>query len=372
MERPEVRDVNSQLLLHEVAMEREMQLEAKERKRLSEMRKQMQFDEQYRRRYEEMLEYENQQLRARRAKAIAVAEEFKRQKAEKESEKRREKAEDQREEQILALQMQWEADQEREELLTARRQAMERLKENQRWNAEMLRQKEAMSDVEAAEEQRLRALESRIIDEEDERRAAELKRRNDKLALRQRLIDAETKRQLATKREQEDFLDRQIEQQFAKESKKVAEVTQRKRSAAAQRKRDYAQTMALSEQEKKEKWEKSRQKDVFTFDGNDPDVLELERRDRERKTARLDLQEFQRDQIQEKKVKDAAAREREILEEQHRFQMDRDFLERARQYATRKIQESEELEDENDRTLPRICCSECKRKNIIVDVSGMG
>jgi hypothetical protein len=72
LERPEVRAVNSQLLLHEVQLERDMQVEAKERKHLEEMRRQMKFDEQYRQRYEEMMEFENRQLRERRQKAAAA------------------------------------------------------------------------------------------------------------------------------------------------------------------------------------------------------------------------------------------------------------------------------------------------------------
>jgi hypothetical protein len=354
MERPEVRAVNSQLLLHEVQLERDMQLEAKNRKRLSEMKKQMQFDEQYRRRYEEMLEYENEQLRQRRLKAIEVAEEFKRQKAAKEAEKKSEKEADQKEEQILALQMAWEADQEREALRTARRIAMEHVKENQRWNTELVRYKETMGTVEEEEEIRLKKLREQIFTEEEERKAAELKRKNDRLARTQKLIDIETKRQMNAKQCEDDFLDRQIERQFEKESRRVAEVTARKRKLENERKMEHDEVMALKEEKEREKLERSRKKEKFTFEGVDEDVLKLERREQERKRACLDLQQFQRDQAREKKERDGASREREILEELHHFEEDRDFLERARKYANEKLREAKALEDENDRKLPSL------------------
>jgi hypothetical protein len=206
-----------------------------------------------------------------------------------------------------------------------------------------------VEELNSIEESKRMRLQEQIIDEEEERKAADLKRKNDRLKRTQHLIDVETKRQMETKRTQEDFLDRQVERQTQKESQRVMEMAARKTKLREERTKEGKEAAALRATIKKEKIEKRKNK-RFPLD-EDSEAEELGRRDLARQRSRREVQEFQQGQAQEKKERKVADRERERLEEQQFFADDRAFLSRAQQYASDMLARVKEQEDEKDRAV---------------------
>jgi hypothetical protein len=346
-QRPEVRSVNSQLLLHEVQLERDGQLLAKEQKRIAGERRQMEFDAEYRQQYEHMVEHEMAVLHEQEARALAVAEDLKRQKLEKEQQRQAQAEVKREEERILSDHFAWEVEQEKTAQSQARRRAKQFRTEVTARNAELLRYRESLAELEDIEEQRIKQERERVMDEEDERRAAEIKRKEEQLAARQSLIDAETRRQLATRREQQDFLDKQLEAQHEKEQQEIDEILEKRRRLAEERRREFLESRALVD--KKHKTKKQREADRSEFPlPPAPEDAEMERRALARQKAARDAQDFQRQQIQEKKEREAAERERERLEWNHKFQQDEAFLHRAQEYACDLLKKAQEDEDNSD------------------------
>lgn len=331
-QRPEVRAVNAQLFLQEVRMENEMIQAANERKKIEEMRKQLAFDEQHREEYRKMVENEERIRRERRQRAIEVAEEFKRQKVEKEERLEHEKEENMRDELLIAEQMKLELEKEREAILERKRKERENMMDAKRQNDLILRYKEKMKDVEKEEDRRLRELFAKTLDEQDERRAAEEKRKHDRLNARQALIDAEAKRQMATRKVEQDFLDKQLREQYEKESKAIAELTAKQQRLQEERRKEFLESMALKESKKRERLERLKNKRKF------PNAQELEedrifeQRILERKRITKEVYDFRLKQIQEKKEREAAEAERNRLEFQKMLDDDADYLARAREY----------------------------------------
>lgn len=345
-QRPEVRAVNAQLLQAEVQMENEHIQAVKERKKLEEMRKQVAFDEQYRQEYEKMCANEDRIRKERRERARQVAEEFKRQKVEKEERREREKEENMIDEQLIAQQMQLELKREEEERLEKQRKMKQDMLDNARQNELIMRYKEKMKDVEKEENRRLRELFAKTLDEQDERRAAEEKRKNDRLNARQALIDAEAKRQMETKKAQQDFLDKQQREQYEKDRKALEELAARRQRLQEERKRDYLEAMALKEQKKKEKLERTKNKSKF------PNAKELEedrlfeQRLLERKKITKDVYDFRLKQMQEKKEREAAEKERARLEYQKMLDDDAEYLAKAQAYAKTVLGQAEQDNDD--------------------------
>jgi hypothetical protein len=348
-ERPEIRGVNSQLLLLEVQEERDMQVLAKQQKKLAEAKKQIQFEEDYERKHREMWENEVRLRRAQREKAVLVAEEFKRQRDEKKARIAREKQDNINDEILIARQMDWELVKEQEAARQVRMRAQANSAENLRQNQVLESYKESMRAVEEEEDARIKRLRERILDEQDERKAADEKRKQDRLKARQALIDAEARRQMAEKREQEDFLERQLEQQHAKEAAHVAALTARRLSLREEREKEFRDGVAKQAHREKTKLEKLKHRQMFPFDGDDPENVLWAARDEARAKQKKDLQTFQVQQWREKKEKDAANREREKLEYNYAIAKDRDFLQRTQDYAAGLLVNIQDDSEENMR-----------------------
>ena len=344
-QRPEVRAVNSQILTQEVRLENEQIQAANERKRIEEMRKQLAFDEQHRQEYEKMVENENRIRRERRERAIQVAEEFKRQKVEKEERLEHEKEENMRDELLIAEQMKLELQKEREAILERKRIERENMMDAKRQNDLIIKYKEKMKEVEKEEDRRIRELFAKTLDEQDERREAEAKRKRDRLEAQQSLIEAEAKRQMATRQIQQDFLDKQLREQYEKDRKALAELAAKQTRLQEERRKDFLEAMALKDAKKRERLERLKNKRKF------PNAKELEE-DRlfqqrliERQKITKDVYDFRLKQIQEKKEREAAEAERNRLEYQKMLDDDAAYLARARAYGKTVLAQAQN--DEN-------------------------
>ena len=344
-QRPEVRAVNSQILTQEVRMENEQIQAANERKKIEEMRKQLAFDEQHRREYEKMVENENRIRRERRERAIQVAEEFKRQKVEKEERLEHEKEENMRDEILIAEQMKLELQKEREAIIERKRIERENMMDAKRQNDLIIKYKEKMKEVEKEEDRRIRELFAKTLDEQDERREAEAKRKRDRLEAQQSLIEAEAKRQMATRQVQQDFLDKQLREQYEKDRKALAELAAKQTRLQEERRKDFLEAMALKDAKKRERLERLKNKRKF------PNARELEE-DRlfqqrliERQKITKDVYDFRLKQIQEKKEREAAEAERDRLEYQKMLDDDAAYLARARAYGKTVLAQAQN--DEN-------------------------
>lgn len=345
-QRPEVRAVNAQLLELEVRAENEHIQAVKERKKLEEMRKQVAFDEQHRREYEKMCANEDRIRRERREKARQVAEEFKRQKVEKEELKEREKEENMIDEQLIAQQMKLELQREEEARIEKQRKMRQDMMDNVRQNELIMRHKEKMKAVEEEENRRLRELFAKTLDEQDERREAEEKRKRDRLNARQALIDAEAKRQMETRKTQEDFLEKQQREQYEKDRKALEELAARRQRLQEERRKDYLEAMALKEAKKKEKLERTKNKSKFPNAQELEEDRKFEQRLLERKRITKEVADFRLKQMQEKKEREAAEAERARLEYQKMLDDDAAYLARAQEYAKTVLGQAQEDNDD--------------------------
>jgi hypothetical protein len=330
-----------------VQLERDEQLLAKEQRRIAAERRQMEFDAEYRRQHDRMVEHEIAALREQEARALAVAEDIKRQKLEKEQQRQAQADERREEERILSDHFAWEIEQERVAQNEARRRARKFQAEVTARNAELLRYRESLAELEDIEERRVREERERVMDEEDERRAAEIRRKEERVAARQKLIDTETRRQLETRREQQDFLDKQLDEQHEKEQREIDEILEKRRQLAEERRRDFLESRALVDTKNKTKKRREAERCQYPLQPA-PEDAEIEKRAVARQRANKDTQEFQRQQTQEKKEREAAERERERLEWNHKFEQDEAFLRRAQEYACDVLKKAKEDEDNSD------------------------
>jgi hypothetical protein len=202
-----------------------------------------------------------------------------------------------------------------------------------------------MQDLDELEERKILQMRATILDEQDERRAAEAKRKADKLATQQKLIDAEAARQMATRREQQDFLDKQLAEDYAKEKAKIETMRAERQRINDERRRDYLATIAASESHAKTKYVRQTHKTEFPFDGVDAEAEAMRLRDTKRMWAQKELKEFQARQAREKKEREFSEREREKLEMQHRLDEEADTMRRVQDYAISVLQKAREKDE---------------------------
>lgn len=344
MQRTEVRGVNAQLKLQETRQENEYIQVFKERKKIEEMRRQVAFDDEQKRVHDVMLAKEEKVRRERREKAIATAEEFKRQRELKEEEASRIKEELIQDQLLLTKQMKLELKQEQEAKAARLRMTKQHQMETRRQNETLLVFKERAEDVEAEEDLRIMRLAEKTMDEQDARRAYEEKRKRDRLAARQKVIDVEARRQMAQKKVQQDFLDKQLREQHEKETKNLAVLTARRRQIDDERRRDYLETTAIQEAKKKEKMIR-KGKRRFPVAGEDEQDRIARQHDIEHHRVDLDIQEFNIRLVREKKEREAAVIEREKLEFQQQQDEQDEALRRAQEYAVALLARAQEEDD---------------------------
>jgi hypothetical protein len=300
---------------------------------LNDQRKQIAFDDDYEKHYLSLCEREREIRSAERQKAIAIAKDIRQQKADKEATKARLKAEQRADDRRLAEFNDWELWQEREHEAESRRKARKHNMDVRLANDEMVRYKESLSAIDDEEERREIRLRTQIMDEQDARAEEELKRRNDRLAARQKVIDAEAKRQIETRVIQEDFLDRQLDRQHAKESKEIADLLATRNRLADERRQNFVEDMKSAEQRRVQKQEREASHAAYPWAGDQEENEKAEQRIIALKKGSKDLREFQRAQAREKRAREAGEREREKLELKHAVDTDQAFLRRAQDYA---------------------------------------
>lgn len=341
-QRPEVRAVNAQLLLHEVQIEREQQELQKERRKILEMKRQIAEDERLEREHAAMVAKEEKIKQERRLKAIETAKEFKKQRELKEELKMRQREEDLEDERLIAEQMAIEAEEEKIAVMQQRQLARDLMKETMSENDKMIKYKERQAQIEEIEEEKIRKMALFNIEEEERRKAIDEKRHRDKLLARQSLIEAERKRQEATKTIQQDFLDKQLAEQHEKELKEVAEITAKQNRLIEERKRDFLETNQLKAIREKEQRERKKNKRPYPFNGDTTAEDQARERDLQKMRNEQELRKFQIQQTKEKKEREEAERERERLEFLYEREKEQQELEEAQEYARAILAQADE------------------------------
>ena len=339
-QRPEVRDVNSKILLAECIQEREEQTLFKERRKIAEMRRQIEEDQQAQQRYEEMCEKERQVRLERRRKAQLTAQAFREQREDKIRRKMQEKEEDYEDEMILRQENERLAREEKERILAAKRKEREFMEATKRENSVMQQFKKRKAEIEKAEDLKILNLTIQTMDEEDRRREEDKRRRMERTEARQRLIDLEAERQKAQKKKVEDFLQKQLDEQYAKETKHIQELEAQRTKMFQERRKDMLETMRLQ----KLKRERQKRKQLFPQD-EDPEIgLMFDRQLKKIDNAR-EIAAYHRKQAQEKRDREAAEAERERLEFQAELEKQEQDMQIAREYAAKMIAAEAELSD---------------------------
>ena len=339
-QRPEVRDVNSRLLLAECIQEREEQTLFKEQRKIAEMRRQIQEDEEAQKRYEEMCEKERQVKMERRRKAILTAQAFRDQRDDKIRRKMQQKEEDYEDDMILRQENERLAREEKERILEAKRKEREFMEASKRENSLMQQFKKRKAEIEKAEDLKILNLTIQTMDEEDRRRDEDKRRRMAKTEARQKLIDLEAERQKAQKKKVEDFLQKQLDEQYAKETKHIQELQAQRTKMFQERRNDMLETMRLQ----KLKRERQKRKQLFPQE-EDPQIALMFERQLKKMDNAKEIAAYQRKQAQEKKEREAAEVERERLEFQAEIEKQEEDMEIARQYAEKMIAAEAELSD---------------------------
>ena len=339
-QRPEVRDVNSKILLAECIQEREEQTLQKERRKILEMQRQIQEDDQYRKHYEELCEKENKFKAERRRRAILTAQAFRAQRDDKIRRKMEEKEENYEDEMILRHENERLAREEKIKIAEAKRKEREFREEAMRENSLMQQFKQRQKEIEKAEDLKILQLAIKTMDEEDERRLQDEIRRKQRTEARQKLIDIEAQRQLAQKKKDEDFLQKQLDEQYAKETKHIQELTARRNKLNEERRRDMLQTIHL-QQLKRERRQRRQQ---YPEEENPEEGLMWERQLKKMQNAR-DIAEYQKQQAAEKRERESAERERERLEFNDEIARQEEEMDIAREYAAKMIAAEAELSD---------------------------
>ena len=339
-QRPEVRAVNAQLLLHEVQLERQAQETFLEQRKIVEMRRQIEEDEAAAERYRQMVEKENQIKKERRQKAIEVAEGFRQQRELKQKRIQQEKQEQLEDDLFLRQEYIKQEQQEKEIARQKKLAARQMMEQSMRENKEMEFFKKRKAEIEKAEDKKILDMAIKQMDEEDRRAQEDAKRKKEKLLARQALIDAEAARQAANKKVEEDFLEKQLEDQYKKEMAHIAEMTAKRDKLVAERRRDMQEAMRLQSINGRKK-----KKVYFPDDSNEEAEQESFNRVLQKLQNQKDIAEYQKKQAQEKRDREAAEKERERLEYQAECDKEQEDLYIAQEYARKLLAKYKEDDD---------------------------
>ena len=192
-EKPEIRAVNSQLLLHEVTKQRQRQIILKERQKEMERQKEDQYYQEQLRQWQEYDEKEKEAARLKREKAMQFAEGFKQQRLEDEERRMEERTKEVEEEAILQNEAKRLLAEETMQTIKRRELQRKQNEENRRNNESLSSYKARARELEKLEDERIKQLQIKVEDEQLEREAAEKKRRQDRQAHLDRLIEIQAK-----------------------------------------------------------------------------------------------------------------------------------------------------------------------------------
>ena len=332
-QRPEVRAVNAQLLLHEVQLERQAQETFKEQRKIVEMQRQIMEDEQAAERYRQMVEKEEKIKKERRQRAIEVAEGFRRQRELKQQRIQQEK-EEQYEDDLFLRQEYIKQEEKDKEIARQKKLALrQQYEQSMRENKEMEFFKKRKREIEKAEDKKILDLAIQQMDEEDRRAEEEARKKREKLNARQALIDAEAARQAATKKVEEDFLEKQLAEQYQKEQAHIAEMTAKRDKLVQERRRDMQEAMRLQSIKQTQKKKKA----YFPDESGEAAAQESFNRVLQKLQNQKDIAAYQRQQAQEKRDREAAEKERERLEYQAECDKEQEDILIAQEYARKLL-----------------------------------
>ena len=331
-QKPEIRAVHAQLLLHEVQKERERQIFIKQ------VRKEMQ---------QEMEDLENEAVRSslaaaekkeqdlaleRRKRNIEAAEELKKQVEEVRQRKLREKREENEDEKYLNNEARRLLDTEQLEHLKHQEAERRHHQEVLDANADLARFKARQKQLDKLEDERI-AQQKILQDEELDRRAAETaKRRAERQAVQDKLIELQAQHLAAIKAQQKEFEDTMVEMQFSKERAQIENMRKKQEQLKEERRRDYLEAQAKLEAKRRKTKLKS------TFPEKDEQEDQFSELEAKRKSALHDLAQFQLQQIKEKKEREATEKERNRLEFLYQQQLEEEKTREAQEYAMQVLQ----------------------------------
>jgi hypothetical protein len=329
-EKPEIRAVHAQLLLHEVSRERQRQLLLKERQNRIDTQKEDAYAASEKRKFEAAEARERELQRKKREKAIAVAAGFREQRLDAEERKMALRGQDVEEETLLAEEAKRLLAAEQRENIRKREQMRQHVMEAKAANSELIKWKQSQKVLEAEEIRRIEADKLKRDEGFEARAEAERRRR----ALRQADIDKMISRQQDTlnqlRTQRQDFDDKQYELQYEKDKMAVDELKAKREQMDAERHADFLQTREKTELKRRMKGETVKfPPDEFVQREEDA----ITQREIQRENALKELAEFQRKQAREKKERDDADRERRQLEFNRQYDLDTEKLLEAQEYA---------------------------------------
>lgn len=340
--RPEVRAVNSQILLWECLEERDQQRLFKEKKKIMEMHRQTEEDRQAYQKYLDMCAMEERIRAERKRKAELNAQSIIKQREDRIRKKRIEREENLEDDRILRIENERIA---REEKLKEAEQKQKQRLIAEEWknqNGALQEIKKKRKEIELAEDKKLLEEAERRMDEEDRRKKEEEERRLKQTRERQKLIDMEAERQRKIKKKQTDFLDKQIEEQLKKEEESIRSITAKREKLAQERRQEMLDAVRIQNARKM-----AQKKHNFPLYDETED-LEIIKRNDAKKHHNFEIADFQKRQAAEKRERENAEREREKLEYNREIQRMEEDEEIARQYAKKLIEREKELDSDSD------------------------
>lgn len=333
-EKPEIRAVHAQLLLHEVQKEREMQIALKE-KRKAMLKEQEEREVQAERESLRQAEEKEREIaRKRREQNIRVAEEFKRQRDEAAQRKLLEKQEEVEDERELAREAQRQLQEEARIEAHRRAIARQNVEDIVRGNETILQFRERQRRIEQLEDERIKQQSIALQDEQERRAAAEKAMRQQKQAAIDALIQKGQEIYETQKQEQRTFEDLQFELQFQKDRKEIESIQAKQERLRQERHKEYLDAQAKIDAKKRQK----KPKKTFPLDER---IIEQEDASYTLERKKLDhlkeIAAFQQQQIREKKEREAADREREKLEFNREIELEEQKTREVQEYATQTL-----------------------------------
>lgn len=330
--RPEVRAVNAQLLLQEVQIERQAQQTFTESRKIDEMKRQIIEDQKYKQQYEDMVEKENAIRKQRKERAIEIAQGFRKQKIEKEQLKYEQLEHELADDAVFCEQTRLLLERDHEQSLEAKRRNLQFAKQCQLESQEMNEYKHRNDSIDLVEDARIQEIQLKEQEEQINRRARELAKKEELFRSREGLYEAAAKRNAEINATQNEFFDKQVREKEERDAAKVIAEKEKSERVAAERRQDFLDTQNFKKKDKT-----SYTKKIFNLGEDDINETAKQNRYDIRLQNVKDLAEFQLQQTREKKAREAAEKERKKLEFQRDVELDQRKLQVAQEYAKQKL-----------------------------------
>lgn len=333
-QQPEIRSVNSQLMLQEVQRERMKQQRFTEARNINEMKRQIVDDATIKREYLEECERENQKQREIKQKARDTAEGFKAQKIAAEERKLKKIDAEVADDRVFLEQTLLQVEEDKKQAIAKKQRDFLFAKQVQLENIEIAKAKDRLSEIDIVEDKRIQEIQLRAQEDQIHRREIANKKKEDLFASRDGLYEAARTRQASLRSVQDEFYDKQVEEHEAREAAKIQAETDKKRRIAEERRQDFLNSQKIT----KEKDPSVKIKVPFNLGEDDVNEVARQQRLESRLQNIKDLAQFQLQQAKEKREREDAEKERVKLEFQRDVELDQRKIEEAQNYAREKLQ----------------------------------